>query len=244
MRSHMETLAWLRGQAESPSQSWYQLCLGLVRAARGVDGKYASALQAWNGAEDKHPLNANTVNWSKVPIAAPLFYRSATYGHVVTFVGVTKNGPMCWTNDVVGRGKVSMASPLWFISHWGQPLLGWTGDLNGFDLGLATPQPIRPQQPNTVSVGDAKKAARLDPPKNGRGVTPGCGTDVRLIEEALLSKKLLAKKYVDGHYGSQTIDAYRTWQRRLGFAGSDADGIPGKVSLQRLAEGQPWRVVA
>jgi peptidoglycan hydrolase-like protein with peptidoglycan-binding domain len=39
---------------------------------------------------------------------------------------------------------------------------------------------------------------------------------------------------VDGLFGAMTQDAYRAWQRRCGFRGSDADGIPGKISLQRL----------
>jgi len=243
MRSTPETLAWLRNQCTSPSQSWYRLCLALVRTARGVDPMYASALQAWNGATDKHPLTTSA-NWSKVPVGAPIFYRSSTYGHIVTFAGVTSAGPLCYTNDVAGPGKVSMVSPLWFVSHWRQPILGWTGDLNGVKLNLTAPKPIKPQPANTVSLSDAIKAAKLDPSRPGQTHTAGSGSDVLLIEKALASKNLLSTAHVDGHYGTTTIDAYKKWQRRLGFVGKDADGIPGKVSLQRLADGQPWRVIA
>lgn len=243
MRSTTETLAWLRGECQSPSKSWYQLCLALTRTARGIDPMYASAIQAWHGAKHKHPLTSGA-NWSKVPVGAPIYYHSSTYGHIVTFAGVTNAGPLCYTNDVAGHGKVSMVSPLWFISHWRQPILGWTEDINGARISFQPPKPIKPNPTNTVSLRDAVKAATLDPPRPTQSKTAGAGPDVRLIEEALASKNLLDKKHIDGHYGSTTIEAYKKWQRKLGYVGKDADGIPGKVSLQRLADGQPWRVVA
>ena len=38
----------------------------------------------------------------------------------------------------------------------------------------------------------------------------------------------------DGWYGSGTTSSYATWQRRLGYAGIDANGLPGKGSLTTL----------
>lgn len=37
---------------------------------------------------------------------------------------------------------------------------------------------------------------------------------------------------------------YAAWQRKLGYTGSDADGIPGMTSLKKLAAKSNWRVVA
>lgn len=37
---------------------------------------------------------------------------------------------------------------------------------------------------------------------------------------------------------------YAAWQRKLGYTGSAADGIPGMTSLQKLAARSNWRVVA
>lgn len=37
---------------------------------------------------------------------------------------------------------------------------------------------------------------------------------------------------------------YAAWQRNLGYKGSDADGIPGMTSLQKLAAKSNWKVVA
>jgi hypothetical protein len=38
----------------------------------------------------------------------------------------------------------------------------------------------------------------------------------------------------DGSFGTLTIIAYAQWQTELGFAGDDADGIPGRSSLIEL----------
>jgi peptidoglycan hydrolase-like protein with peptidoglycan-binding domain len=39
---------------------------------------------------------------------------------------------------------------------------------------------------------------------------------------------------VDGSFGTKTISAYAAWQRHLGYAGTAADGIPGRASLTKL----------
>lgn len=47
---------------------------------------------------------------------------------------------------------------------------------------------------------------------------------------------------VDGNFGAQTMAGYAAWQRRLGYSGLDASGIPGEASLRRLA-GRRFRVI-
>ncbi|MFF9592829.1 hypothetical protein ACF1FX_27080 [Streptomyces sp. NPDC014646] len=62
-------------------------------------------------------------------------------------------------------------------------------------------------------------------------------TGARLVEAALAAEGLLARRYVDGHFGSATVTAYAKWQRSKaggGYTGRDADGVPGKTSLARL----------
>jgi hypothetical protein len=46
---------------------------------------------------------------------------------------------------------------------------------------------------------------------------------------------------VDGNFGAQTMNGYARWQRRLGYSGLDASGIPGETSLKRLS-GKRFRV--
>ena len=58
--------------------------------------------------------------------------------------------------------------------------------------------------------------------------------EVLLVEKALHAEGLLASQYVDGAFGSLTVAAYKAWQKRLGYTGSGADGIPGQSSLSKL----------
>ncbi len=75
---------------------------------------------------------------------------------------------------------------------------------------------------------------QVDPPKSGSGTTPGAETHVRVVEQALQAKGLLAASLVDGHFGTSTLDAYAAWQRSLGYSGLDANGVPGRTSLTEL----------
>lgn len=84
-------------------------------------------------------------------------------------------------------------------------------------------------------------AARNDPPKAG---TPVSYSGVGTVEGALVKEGLLSADLEDGHFGSSTVKAYAAWQRRIGYNGSDADGIPGNSSLTRLGNKYGFKVVA
>ena len=83
-----------------------------------------------------------------------------------------------------------------------------------------------------VDLSNVIKAAKRDP--RAKAGTFVAKEDVEPVEDALVAKGLLEKKYADGHFGTKTIEAYAAWQRSLGFRGKDADGIPGMQSLRRL----------
>lgn len=55
------------------------------------------------------------------------------------------------------------------------------------------------------------------------------------IERLLRRRGLLARQFVDGHYGSSTKSAYSAFQARLGYTGLAANGLPGITSLTQLA---------
>jgi hypothetical protein len=40
----------------------------------------------------------------------------------------------------------------------------------------------------------------------------------------------------DGSLGTLFLESYSRWQGHLGYSGSDADGVPGRESLAKLAE--------
>lgn len=59
-----------------------------------------------------------------------------------------------------------------------------------------------------------------------------------LVEQALATKHFLDAQWVDGYFGTKTIDAYAAFQRSLGYTGLDANGLPGKTSLTQLGQGR------
>jgi len=119
------------------------------------------------------------------------------------------------------------------------------GDMRGRigeRLGGTTPAPPlpTPKRP-VVDLSQLRAAARSNPPAKGQPVTYA---GVKTVEAALVDEGLLSKTYSDGHYGTTTVSAYAAWQRRCGYTGSDADGIPGKSSLTRLGDKHGFTVVA
>ncbi|MFE4203966.1 MULTISPECIES: N-acetylmuramoyl-L-alanine amidase [Streptomyces] len=108
------------------------------------------------------------------------------------------------------------------------------------------PAPSKPTPTPTpggkvVSLSKLIAAARQDPPKAGSPVSyPGA----RIVEDALAAEGMLARSLVDGHFGTATRDAYERWQRRCGFTGTGADGIPGRSSLDTLARHHGFTVAA
>lgn len=107
--------------------------------------------------------------------------------------------------------------------------------------GKPTPTPV-PAKPR-VDLSRLVQAAHTDPGATQGHVTYMAG--VNLVENALVREGLLAKTYAgDGSFGSKTVAAYAAWQRRLGYTGSGADGIPGKTSLAKLGTKYGFTVIA
>lgn len=105
--------------------------------------------------------------------------------------------------------------------------------------------PAGPPAKPKVSLAHVVYAARHDPAA-AQGHTSH-KAEVLIVEKALKAEGLLAAQWVDGSFGSKTIDAYARWQRSPaggGYVGSDADGIPGAGSLRRLAARHGFTVTA
>jgi len=84
-----------------------------------------------------------------------------------------------------------------------------------------------------VDLSNLVAAAKRDPGLKQGGTTHAA--DVRIVEAALKAEGLLSAAYAsDGSFGSLTVTAYAAWQRRCGWTGKDADGIPGEASLKKL----------
>lgn len=100
--------------------------------------------------------------------------------------------------------------------------------------GPSTRPPATSPTKPSVSLSKLIEAARTDPPRSSTKARYPTGT--RRVEAALLAEGLLPRQYRDrlGHFGSKTVEAYAAWQRKCGYTGRDADGIPGKASLTKL----------
>lgn len=94
----------------------------------------------------------------------------------------------------------------------------------------------------TITVRAVRNAAIADPPKPDTGTTNYA--EVIVVERALAADGFLDPSLVDGHFGTSTVDAYAEFQRSLGYAGDDANGVPGLTSLTKLGQRHNFRVVA
>lgn len=91
-----------------------------------------------------------------------------------------------------------------------------------------------------VSLANVIAAAGTDP-----GAPQGATThrdDVLVVERALCAEGLLATEWLDGSFGTSTRDAYAEWQSRCGYEGDDADGVPGRTTLEKLGAEHGFRV--
>lgn len=133
--------------ANARSRSSYEqgMCQKFTRESWEVGSLYGSAIEAWNGATEKHPGDRTP------PTGAPCYYRGGQYGHAVVFM--ESGGGDMRSTDCQTTGRVSDADLSWPEKNWGYTFLGWTGDINAQDL------PLGDEDDMAISDQDAKKIA-------------------------------------------------------------------------------------
>lgn len=111
------------------------------------------------------------------------------------------------------------------------------------DSGQKADKPADKPKPaaKTVSLKRLVSAAKSNPPAKGHPVTY---SGVRTVEDALVREHLLSADRADGHFGTDTVKAYSAWQRRCGYSGHAADGVPGMATLRKLAAKYHFTVTA
>jgi GH25 family lysozyme M1 (1,4-beta-N-acetylmuramidase) len=213
-----------RGKTDTQIREWVSTWLAAVRTAFPGQrvGVYTSADDIARG---------------HVPAGVPLWYPAYpgasvdTYAEAQTHAQPTPSGwkPLIWqfTSDPAGPDRIDES--IAYLSA--TDLRAWAG--------LTQPKP--PTKPK-VSLAHVVAAAKKDPPA-AQGHTT-YRAEVLLVEKALKAEGLLAAQYVDGSFGSLTVNAYARWQKRLGYSGTAADGIPGMTSLKKLGAKHGFDVVA
>jgi hypothetical protein len=145
-----------------------------------------------------------------------------------------------------GLGYHAMGGAAWggHTSCPGTKIVAQLGEILARAKKLAGVVPPKPSAPaKRVDLSNVIAAAKADPKAaQGKGLHEA---DTKLVEAALKAEGLLVAAYAsDGAFGTVTVKAFAAWQRKLGFSGSDADGIPGKSSLTELGKRHGFTVVA
>lgn len=111
-------------------------------------------------------------------------------------------------------------------------------------LGTATAAPHAAAPATATAKAAALPAVDMARVVAAAQVEPRCGDKTGLADNAstkLVQSALVAKGIsttADGWYGNGTTTAYATWQKRQGYSGIDANGLPGPSSLTLLGSGR------
>lgn len=223
MRTSVEALVHATRSMTTNYSNW---CLKYVRQAYAVGPKYASAIDAWNGAKRRHRSLANA------PEGAPVFFShpKSRYGHVAMLDMINGVPHIRTTNSAVGR-PVTQPISLW-TDRYGYRLLGWTEDLNGVVVAKPVPKPApKPApQPSPPSQGGLKSARKTYYVVGDYG-----------YEEVAELQRVLNRWYpglppltVDGNYGPKTADRVAYLQKKARGKAGPVDSSAGNLVLRFL----------
>lgn len=224
VRTGHEAGLWFRSQVGKAE--FHLMCKAFVRTGFNViPSTSQTAIECWREAQHKHP----TQDAESIPAFVPVFLdTSAAAEHVVGTVGRDSAGHrLCVSTDAGPNHTIGLVRLATLAAEWG-PIIGWTEDLDG--QRIWTPPVVLP----TVALAHMVDAANL----HHGAYRP----EARLVERALAAEGLLDRKWVDGWYGPRSVAAYAGWQRKLGYTGAAANGIPGHDSLTRLGHRHGFRV--
>jgi hypothetical protein len=207
-------------------------CLRFVRTMLGVGPKFQTATRAFNATKHRH----TTTPPAGVPVWWDQGRKTAKFPEGLGHVALSLGGGKIRSTDWPSKGKVGTTTIATLNRTWTkQRYRGWSEDING--VRVFTPGEVRGLMavPSPkVSLSKVVQAAR----------SGSKGAGVLIVQKALKREFGLDFSSGPGFFGPRTKDAYARWQRKMGFTGADADGIPGKKSLTRLGTKHNFIVVA
>jgi hypothetical protein len=194
---------------------------------------------------------ASVISYSALKPGDLLYYDKPGQHHVVMYIGGSKVVHAAGTaygvivSPVVGPGHVGFGGKTLTMCVSVTKFAAAVG-YKFAPAGAPKPKPpVVPVTRPTVFLSHIIAAINKDGPA-AQGHTT-YKREVLLVEDALAKEDLLAHSFVDGSAGTTTFgphnSAYQKWQARLGYHGTDADGIPGITSLRNLGAHHGWNVV-
>lgn len=214
--------------------AYHLMCKAFVRAEvfNVNPSTSGTAIECWNEAEHKHRVT----DPEKVPAFVPVFMdTSASAEHVGATVGRDSTGHRLIVSTDAGPNRtIGLVRLADLARSWG-PIIGWSEDLDG--QRIWTPPPVTPtvELANVVDAALHERDESGDPPLHPRAVG--------FVERALVAERLLAPAWVNGRFGIHKIKAYAAWQKRIGYTGAQANGVPGRVSLTKLGARHGFKVI-
>lgn len=107
----------------------------------------------------------------------------------------------------------------------------------GVGLSSALALPAAPPAGATLPTVNMEYVVVQSQVEPGRANSGLAGDDsVRAVQSALRAQGFGTT--VDGWFGTGTASDYAAWQRRLGYSGLAANGVPGPTSLTKLGDGR------
>ena len=203
------------------------MCQMFSRQTVGAAGFGATARLAYNSIPAEHRHTS-----SPPPPGSIAYYgrSDSGAGHAVFVV----EGGSVWSNDILRRGNIDRVDWDIFTKRWGLAYRGWisacpSGELpvNGHLGGAAAKGPHGLEAHNAYRQGRKVYRSKMRFRQED-------SDSVWNVQLALATAGFKFANGPSGFFGRRTRQACHEFQRKQGWTGGDADGIPGRETVHRL----------
>jgi hypothetical protein len=215
MRSYAQAKEFALQQHRTGSASWLNLCQMFSRQCVGAPPFGASAREAFNNTDEQFRHQS-----SPPPPGSIAYYgfKDRGAGHAVFAV----NGGFVWSNDILRRGRIDRVRWDVFENRWKLPYRGWISACPAGELPVQRGHE-QPRYRQGKKVYRSKMRLEQDD-----------SDSVWNLQVALIARGFEFENGPTGFYGNHTRRSVAAFQRRRGWTGSDADGIAGPITIDKL----------
>ena len=237
----------------APSLQGEPWCAGFVTdawARQGIDLRrwvdnpyYCPSLEAW--AKGRHIWHSYGSGYDPHPGDLAIMGRSmATHVGLAAPAAGNYSGYRQIEGNTVAEGaggSQTNGNGVW-VRYRGSFIRGWVdmhaliGQLvKGGKITLASGTSSGNTDPVAAKKAFSFAVMMTAVPTTAKAKYPGrFSGNVRIAQTLMAAQSEMRFCNTDGIWTTKTTRAYKTWQRALGYRGSDADGIPGRDSLAKL----------